>query len=290
MLVETMLGAVIALLVVILYILLKRPRESSEMEIAVSRAIRETGLEESIGTIRTLAGEIQSNQRSFDQMLTTPTTRGAIGEIALEQILSDQMPPDMFGIRKRVMDGKQPDAHIKSTVGTICIDSKFPLTNYRKMLESSVSEEKEQYKKQFIKDVETHLEKIAEDYVCPEEDSAEFAFAYIPSESIYWSLVNDAYELLRDYTKRGVQVVSPLTLAHKIELIKAGAHAKKLSEEAGRVQEDILRLSTKFKTLNSLWSKIYKTHLKNLRGNAADFDKAWKSLQDEFDRIRKLAD
>lgn len=60
-----------------------------------------------------------------------------------------------------------------------------------------------------------HLTKIAEDYVCPEKESAEFAFAYIPSESTYWFLVTERYDLLRDFTKKGVQVVSPLTLSYK---------------------------------------------------------------------------
>ena len=80
------------------------------------------------------------------------------------------------------------------------------------------------------------------------------------------------------------------TLAHKIELIKAGAHAKKLSEEAGQIQKDILKLSSKFKTLNTLWSTLYRSHLKNLRTKAGEFDKSWKLLQEEFDRIRKLAE
>jgi DNA recombination protein RmuC len=287
---ETMLGAVIALLIVTLYILLRKPSESSDVEVALTKAMREVGIDESLGTIKTLAAEINRNQQSFDKMLSSPTQRGTFGELSLESILSDQLPPDLYGIRKRTLDGKIPDAHIKSTVGIICIDSKFPLTNYRKMIEGAHAEIREDFKKQFIKDVEGHLVKIAEDYVCPERDSAEFAFAYIPSESIYWFLVTEAYELLRDYTGHGVQVVSPLTLAHKIELIKAGAHARKLSEEAGRIQKDIRKLASHFKTVRGLWSTLYDTHLKNLRGKATEFDKSWKKLEEEFDRIENLAD
>lgn len=107
------------------------------------------------------------------------------------------------------------------------------------MIEIEDSQEKERFKHDFRKDVQSHLNKIAEDYVCPEAGSAEFAFAYIPSEAVYYSSANEEFEMLRDYAKRGVQVVSPLTLSHKIELIKAGVHAKKLSEDAENVKKEL---------------------------------------------------
>jgi DNA recombination protein RmuC len=209
--------------------------------------------------------------------------------MVLETILKDQLPPDMFGIRQKVLNGKVPDAYIKSSIGIICIDSKFPLENYRKMLEEENSEKKEFYKKQFLKDVKGHLEKIAKDYICPEKGSAEFAFAYIPSEAVYWFLVKEAFDLLREYTKKGVQVVSPLTLSHKIELIKAGIQAKKLSEEAEEVKKELLRLSKRFKTLDELWRVFYKTHLKNLIHKAEEVDEAYRDLREEFEKISKFS-
>ena len=116
------------------------------------------------------------------------------------------MPDDLFGIREKVLDGKIPDAHIKSSVGIICIDSKFPLENYRNMIDAETPEKKEEYKKLFIGNVRDNLDKICRDYVCPDKGSAEFAFAYIPSEGVYYFLVSEAYETLREYTKRRVEV------------------------------------------------------------------------------------
>lgn len=112
--------------------------------------------------------------------------------------------------------GKTSEVLIRSTAGAFCIHSKFPLVNYRKMIETTQPEELERAKTRFLKDVDGQLRKICEDYVCPEKGSAEFAFAYIPSEGVYWFLTTEAFDLLNDYTKRGVQVVSPLTLAHKV--------------------------------------------------------------------------
>jgi DNA recombination protein RmuC len=194
----------------------------------------------------------------------------------------------MYGIRETVFDGKRPDANIKSTEGLVCIDSKFSLDNYGRMLVTEDSAEKQRLKKDFIADVRRCLDKIALDYVCPDKGSAEFAFAYIPSESVYYYLLTEAYDLLLEYGRGGVQVVSPLTLSAKIELIRAGVQAKKLSEQAEDVKNDLLKISRGFAEIDDKWRLLYETHLKNAVDRAADLDRSYKKLRDEFDRISKL--
>lgn len=290
MLTEILLGAIIILLIIMIILMIKKVEvKSGDIETTILRVWKESELSDKVGELAIHAKEIKEAHKSIEQMLRIPAERGALGEIALETILSDQLPPDMFGIRKRILDGKIPDAYIKSTIGIICIESKFPLENYRKIMESSDSKEKEYYTKQFLRDVKGHLDKTASDYVCPEKGSADFAFAYIPSEGVYWFLVNQAFELLREYTKNGVQVVSPLTLSHKIELIKAGVHAKKLSEEAEKVRDDLIRLSQRFKDVDEAWRVFYKTHFRNLAGKADELDEAYRKLREEFDKISKLS-
>jgi DNA recombination protein RmuC len=247
-------------------------------------------LERAIGAVETHAKDIRDSYRSFEQMLRVPKERASFGELSLEMMLSDQLPPDMYGIRERILDGKTPDAHIRSTVGFVCIDSKFPLDNYRNMIEAGETAEKEMFKKRFIReDVQNHLDKIADDYVCPHKGSSEFAFAYIPSEAVYYFLVNEAFHVLRDYTKRGVQVVSPLTLSHKIELIKAGVHARKLSEEAEEVRKQLTGISGRFEAIDEKWRVFYSIHLRNMESKASELDEAYKKLREEFERISKLS-
>ena len=286
---NVLLTVVIVLLLILVYLVIKRGQVKPEdIELAISSVWQESGLDEKIGRLTTYAEDIRNDYRALDQMLRVPVGRASLGEMALEQILSDQLPADMFGIREKILDGKIPDAHIKSTVGTICIDSKFPLDNYRLMLEAEDSQERERLKKQFLRNVRYHLDKIADDYVCPEQGSAEFAFAFIPSESVYYFLVTDAYETLRIYTSKGVQVVSPLTLSHKIELIKAGVHARRLSEQAENIRNDIARLSQRFHEVDNNWQTFYDIHLRNATNKAEELDGAYKRLREEFDRISQL--
>ena len=291
MVAEILLGVVVILLLALIILVYRRGRiEPRDIEPAISKVWRESGLDEKVGQLTAHAKDIRDSHTSIELMLRVPQQRGELGELALEAILSDQLPPDMFGIRERIIDGKIPDAHIKSTVGLICIDSKFPLDNYKYMVEVQEPKEKEAFKREFLRDVRGHLDKICADYVCPDKGSAEFAFAYMPSEGVYYFLVNEAYQMLRDYTKRGVQLVSPLTLSHKVELIKAGVHARKLSEEADRVNNDIIILSRHFENVDRSWKVLYETHLRNAGNKAEELDQAYTRLREEFKKISSLSD
>ena len=258
----------------------------NDMDRSVLKAMESSGLLEKIGRIDRYAREVRDLHSSIESMLKVPADRGYFGEIALETILSNHLPPEMFGIRKRVLDGRTPDAYIKSTVGLICIDSKFPLTNFMAMNRAESEEERERHKKSFIKDVEGHLSKIKEDYIKPDKGSAEFAFAFIPSESVYWFLVSEAYEMLRRFASEGVQVVSPLTLAHKIELIKAGVHARKLSEEAGKIREVLLELGRDFGELDRAWRILYENHLLKAVKKAQEVNEGYRKIRERFDSVR----
>ena len=291
MITDVLLIIVIILLITLIFLISKRGEiEPTIIESAISRVWKESGLDQRVGEITTHAQDMRESHRSIEQMLRVPKERASFGEISLETILSDQLPPDMFGIRKKILDGKIPDSYIKSTVGLICIDSKFPLDNYEKMIEAVEVKEKEGLKKQFIRDVQGHLNKISSDYVCPEKGSAEFAFAYIPSEGVYYFLLTEAYDMLRELTKKGVQLVSPLTISQKIELIKTGVHAKKLSEEAELVNNNIIGLSNQFEAIDEIWKVFYERHFKNAGTKADELDRAYNRLREEFNRISKFSE
>ncbi|NLD43604.1 MAG: DNA recombination protein RmuC [Chloroflexi bacterium] len=286
MLTNLLLGVAIALLVVLLVVTVRRRGlGQAEVEAAVSGSWIRLGLAERIGAVEEQAREIRDSYRSFEQLLRVPTERGSFGELSLDTILADQLPPEMYGIRQRIFDGKIPDASIRSTAGIICVDSKFPLDNYRRVVESDDPAEIEACRRRFLRDLRGHLAKVGEDYVRPEKGSADFAFAYIPSEAVYYYLLREGHDLLRDFARRGVQVVSPLTLATKIELIKAGVHAKRLSEGAQQVRDDLRALSQRFAALDGEWQILYGTHLSNAASKAGDVDRAYRALRQEFRRV-----
>ena len=290
MVTEILLAVVLVMLLFIIVIVYRRGKVGSEeIAPALSKAWMDSGLDRRVGELTTIAGDIRGSHQSIQQMLRVPRERASFGEMTLEEILSDQLPPDMFSIMERVIDGKAPDAAIRSTVGLICIDSKVPLENFARIDQAAETSENDQHKRQFLRDVQGHLDKIATDYVRPQEGSAEFAFAYIPSEAVYYFLLCEAFDMLRNYTHRGVQVVSPLTLSHKVELIKAGVHAKKLSDDAAKVQEQLRALGSDFQRADQEW-RVLSGHLRNAGNKVADVDEAYRKVREDFDRVASMSD
>jgi len=289
-LIALLLVLILGTLGIVLYLLLnpKLPDTRAEIESALSKSWLQLGLSKQIGQLSHYAQDIRSDYKRLDQMLRVPSTRGALGELSLEQILHDQLDPAMFGIRKRLPNGLIPDAHIRSTVGIICIDSKFVLDNFRQLWEVEDEAEKKRLKREFLRNVRGHFDKIAHDYVRPDEGTAPFAFAYIPAEGVYWFLTTEALDMLRQFTKRGVQIVSPLTLSHKVELIKAGVTDRKLNEEAKQIRADLDHLERQFDALDDEWRIFYQTHLNNFTRKANTINSAYQQLRDAFDKVADI--
>lgn len=274
----------------LLYLHFKPTRDlQTEVEAALSKSWLMLGLDDKIGYIAAYAQDIRNDYRAFEQILRVPTARGSLGEMGLELILADQLPPTMYDIRKRLPNGLIPDAVIRSNVGLICIDSKFPLDNYREMLHASHERAETRFKRAFLSDLRRHLDKVAQDYVRPDEKTAAFAFVYIPAEGVYWFVTTNALDLLREFTKKGVQLVSPLTLSHKVELIKAGVFDRHLTDEAQQIKQTLASLGRRFDNIEAEWRILRQTHLGNLSRKADMLDKAYQQLRQEFDELADLS-
>jgi DNA recombination protein RmuC len=294
---ELFLGGILLALLLVIGLLLRIRQavrageqgvETDQLTAALSESLSAMAVGETVSRIEDRAGEIESLHEDFDRLLRAPRERGEFGEVQLEVMLADHLHPGMYGIREQVVGSKTPDAHVQTPEGIVAIDSKFPLDRYEQFLHAADPDQKEAHKRAFRDAVEQQLAKIERDYVSPDEGTTDFAFAYIPSESVYYHLITEEYDLLREYTKRGVQVVSPLTLGHKLEILKTGAQARKLSEEAEAVLEHLTELGARFEAVESEWETMER-HVKNAANRADDVDREIERVRDAFDRIERPA-
>jgi DNA recombination protein RmuC len=287
-------GASLLLLVVAVGLLVALRRQVSDagevdsatLSAALSRTWRAEGFDQALADVERHADQLESLHTDIAGMLRSPQARGQFGEVQLETLLSDHLPPEMYGIRESVVEGKTPDAHIRSTAGTICIDAKFPLEQYQRAMQAETDAARDRHHDQFATDVERQLEKIATDYVRPDAGTAEFTFAFIPSEGVYYHLLTEEYDLLRSFTKRGVQVVSPLTFGGKLELIKADVQAKRLSEQAEAIRERLQHLRQRFERLDDEWETL-RRHVRNAASKADDVERTDDAVRDEFQRSER---
>ncbi|MDZ7849361.1 MAG: DNA recombination protein RmuC [Halodesulfurarchaeum sp.] len=294
---EILLGGVLLGLLLVIALLFQVRRavsesdsgvETDQLTAALSRSLSSMDFGETVSRIEDRAGKIETLHDDFDRLLRAPRERGEFGEVQLEAMLSDHLHPGMYGIREQVVGSKTPDAHVETPDGIVAIDSKFPLDRYERFLESEDPSNRARHKTAFRNAVEEQLAKIERDYVSPEAGTTDFAFAYIPSESVYYHLITEEYDLLREYTKRGVQVVSPLTLGHKLELLKTGAQARKLSEEAEAVLDHLTELGARFEEVEDEWATLER-HVDNAAKKADDVDRQLSGVRDAFDRIDRPA-
>src|SRR2546423_92493 len=155
--------------------------------------------------------ELGSEFAKLEQMLRPPKARGGFGELLLENLLRDRLPPAAYEMQYTFDSGERVDALVRVD-RSIPIDSKFPLDNYNRLVEAESADERTLAERQFARDVKQHIEAIASKYIRPDEGTYDFAFMYIPVEAVYYELACGKTGALLAYAnERRVFPVSPTT-------------------------------------------------------------------------------
>lgn len=252
---------------------------------AIATSWKELGVDKDIGSIKEKAADIQTAAQDLQTLFKVTRGRGEYGEFQLEQILKDLLPTQYVHIRERIAQtGKIPDAHIITPKGIVCIDSKFPLDNYREMLGASDDLQKQTLETSFCKNVETHINKIKTDYVKPEEGTTPFAFGFIPSEAVYQYLTECHPTLVADAAKDGVLLVSPATLAINLNLLTMGLKATEIAENAQQIQNNLTKLSKSLDEVQEAWNTLY-SHITKTYNKASEVNDKQNRLKTNFERI-----
>jgi DNA recombination protein RmuC len=283
---DILVGLVIILIAILIYLLLRLSRKIEKVSIsqdvikgAFLISWKELKIDQDIGELKQKAEDIKNAAQSLQDIFKVARGRGTYGEFQLEQILKDLLPAHYVHIRERLhQTGKIPDASIHTPQGILCIDSKFPLENYQKMIKATDQSEKEKYRVAFRNDVQKQIEKIKTDYVRPEEGTTPFAFGFIPSEAIYQYLTECEMELVVNAAREGVLLVSPATLAINLNLLHIGLKAVEISEKAEQIQKNLKRLEKPLNELETEWLSLY-NHIKNAYNKASIVNEKYENLK-----------
>jgi DNA recombination protein RmuC len=208
----------------------------------------------------------------LQQILRPPKARGGFGELLLENLLRDRLPPTAFELQYGFAGGQRVDAAIKVD-RVVPIDSKFPLDNFERMLNADNDIERQQFEKLFARDVKTHVGSIAEKYIRPDEGTYDFALMYLPSEAVYYELACGRTGALLAYAhEKRVLPVSPTTLTAYLQVIVLGLkglqieqHAHEVMAYCSRLQKDFGRFKEDFELVG--------THLGRAHNKFGDAEK-----------------
>jgi DNA recombination protein RmuC len=194
-----------------------------------------------------------------------------LGEVFLEELLS-QLVPRSCEFQYRFKSGEVVDAVIRIGERLVPIDAKFPLENFRKMLDAEDDEKiRARCKKAFINDVKKHIDSISEKYILPGEGTYDFALMYIPAENVYYeTITKDQKEEtnISEYAmQRRVIPVSPNTIYAYLQVIIFGLkglqvekYAEEIIRHLTRLKNDFTKFSSDFEVLGSHLSKAAKKY------------------------------
>lgn len=209
----------------------------------ISRALRENSqqLNSRLDTAATLISQVQRNLgemtefgkgiKDIQEFLNHPKLRGNLGEQILVDMLKQILPTHLYKVQHSFRSGNRVDAAIVTAAGLLCIDSKFPMSNFRLIFSSSEEVQRERAKKDFIQDVKKHTSSISEKYINPDEGTVDIAFMYIPSESVFYEIASNS-ELTDFASQKRIIPVSPATLYAYLKGVLMAYQSKQLQDKS----------------------------------------------------------
>jgi len=219
-----------------------------------------------MGQIRQDAGrfaELSVSMKNLQDYLKSPKLRGNIGEQVLKDLISQMFPKNSFFLQYTFKSGDKVDAAIKTDAGILPIDSKFPAENFQKLMAADNENEKEVARKEFVRDVKKHITDISQKYILPEEGTMDFALMYVPSEPVYYEVVNEM-ELTEFSRKNRVYPVSPNTLYANLQVILLSFQGKDIEQKSHQlfavlrgIQKDYGKLGENLNVLNKHITNAY---------------------------------
>ncbi|MFN4226809.1 MAG: DNA recombination protein RmuC [Candidatus Ratteibacteria bacterium] len=249
-----------------------------------------TDLNLRVGQLSKTAEELRKINEELKIALTSPKLGGDIGEQILENMLKNILPKEVYELQYFISPGNTVDAAIFIENKFIPIDAKFPVMSYKKMINSK-EEEYEKNKQEFIKAVKEHIEKISK-YIQPERGSFNFAFMYIPSEPIFYSLLisedKDGTSIFNySWSKKRVLPVSPQSLFAYLNIILLGLKGKIIEKNAEYILKAFEGMGKIFDNLKDSFEKSFK-QLKYTNSNFEEAKNLLDKFETEFRNLQKI--
>jgi DNA recombination protein RmuC len=219
----------------------------------------------------------------LEQALRPPKARGGFGELLLENLLRDRLPPSAYRMQFTFDSGERVDA-IVQVDRKIPVDSKFPLDNFSRLVEAESDDERTLAERQFARDVKHHIDAIATKYIRPDEGTYDFAFMYIPVEAVYYELACGKTGALLSYANdRRVFPVSPTTFTAYLQVIALGLRGMQIEQNAHEVMAYVADLQRDFGRFTDDFEKIG-THIGHAQSKYHEAGKRLDRLETKLER------
>ncbi len=235
---------------------LKSTRSLSDMQERIDKVLHGssekttkslTQLQERLATIDRAQDNIEKlsgDVLSLQDILSNKQTRGAFGEIQLNDIVGKALPKDSYELQHTLTNGKRADCliHLPNPPGPIVIDAKFPLEAYEALRRADPKSQQMVEAQRAMKTaVRSHIKAISDKYII-EGETADGALMFLPSEAVYAELHSNFPELVREGFDARVWIVSPTTCMATLNTMRAILKDARMREQAGAIRTTLRQL------------------------------------------------
>ena len=187
--------------------------------------------------------KLSGNVLSLQDILSNKQTRGAFGEIQLNDLVRKALPPDAYTVQATLSNGRRADCliHLPNPPGPIVVDSKFPLEAYEALRRAETPAALTDAARGMRLAVRAHIRAIADRYILDGE-TADGALMFLPSEAVYAELHANYPEVVREGFAAKVWIVSPTTCMATLNTMRAVLKDARMREHAGAIRRELSEL------------------------------------------------
>lgn len=233
---------------------------------------------------------LTTNVVSLQQVLSDKSARGAFGEVQLEALVRDTLPPGVYEFQAAVGNGREKaDCVLTMPDGStrMAIDSKFPLSNYRISIDATQPEAARTVaRKQFATDVKKHINDIASKYIQPEAN-ADAAVMFIPSEAVFAEIIGNHADVVAQAQAQRVWLTSPTNLMALLHIVRAMIRDAEMRKQAAVIKHELGKLGGDFGRFQERMDKLA-THIKQANDDAEQVQISSRKISGHFERIKSV--
>ena len=241
------------------------------------------GVSKELGQVQ----EIGRSMKDLQDFLRSPKLRGNIGEEVLKDLLEQYFPRANFDTQYQFNSGERVDAILKTDKGLIPIHAKSPIENFNNLQKAETESARDAVLKDFTKDVKKHVTDIAKKYILPSEGTVDFAIMYIPSESVYYEIIQQDEDLNEFAREKHVLFVSPNSFYYFMKVLMIGLEGKRVEESSRKIlellkaiQNDATKFGDQLGTLSS--------HITNAKNSLDRVNNEYAKLSGKIEDVRLL--
>lgn len=229
---------------------------------------------------------------SLQSILTDKKTRGIFGEVNLKHILSNvfgEKNDAVYRLQFTLSTGVIADSVLfaPEPLGTIAIDSKFPLEHYQMMVDKKLSVDmRENYEKMFKQDMKKHIDAISNKYIIPGE-TADQAILFLPAEAIFAEINAYHSDIIEYAYKKRVWITSPTTLISTLTVIQMIIKNMERDKYTSIIHEELNKLGLEFARYRERWDKLARS-IQTVNKDVENVSITTEKISKKFDSINKV--